>query len=119
MSGKVMGHVWDLDLPHSQMLVLLALADHADHQGENIHPSLGLVAWKVGYSKRQVQRVVRDLKREGLLIEVKPASNQKAVTYKINFATCRKKPPFMSSGDDKMSSISNDTGDTLTSQGVT
>lgn len=29
MSVKVMGQVWDLDLPHNKLLVLLAMADHA------------------------------------------------------------------------------------------
>jgi hypothetical protein len=32
MSGKIMGQVWDLALPHAELFVLLAMADHADHE---------------------------------------------------------------------------------------
>lgn len=64
-----MGKVWDLDLPHNQLLVLLALADHADHEGNNVYPSLGLVAWKTGYSEQQVRRILKLLVESGILIE--------------------------------------------------
>lgn len=77
-----MGKVWDLDLPHNQLLVLLALADHADHEGNNVFPSLGLVAWKTGYSEQQVRRVLRSLEKVGILqaVERKPG---KVTRYRI------------------------------------
>jgi len=82
MSGKIMGKVWDLDLPHNQLLVLLALADHADHEGNNVYPSLGLIAWKTGYSEQQVRRVLRSLEKIGILqtVERKPG---KVTRYRI------------------------------------
>ena len=63
-----MGGVWELDLDHRQKFVLLALADHADHNGGSVRPSVALIAWKTGYSKRQVQRIIRDLEEAGILV---------------------------------------------------
>ena len=68
MSGKVSGWVWDLDLPQNEKYVLLAYADHADHEGRNVFPSVGLVARKTGYSHRSIQRIVKDLKEKGYLV---------------------------------------------------
>lgn len=83
MSAKIMGRAWDLDLPHNQLLVLLALADHADHEGNNVYPSLGLVAWKTGYSEQQVRRVIRQLIDLKILIVVSKSPGR-AIKYKIN-----------------------------------
>ena len=91
MSGKIMGKVWDLDLPHNQLLILLALADHADHEGNNVYPSLGLVAWKTGYSEQQVRRVMRDLEKAGILkaTERKPG---KSARYRIDIEASIRSP---------------------------
>lgn len=62
MSVKVMGWVWDQDLPQNEKFVLLAYADHADHDGNNIYPSIDLIARKTGYSRRSIQRIVDRLK---------------------------------------------------------
>jgi hypothetical protein len=93
MSGKIMGQVWDLDLPHAHMLVLLALADHADHQGDNVYPGVGLVAWKCGYSLRQTQRIMDDLVARKLLIEVENDPGKRTV-YRINLAAGELKAPY-------------------------
>ena len=68
MSGKVSGWVWDTNLPQNEKYVLLAYADHADHEGNNIFPSVGLIARKTGYSHRSVQRIVIRLKEKGYLV---------------------------------------------------
>lgn len=78
-----MGLVWDLDLPHSKQLVLLAMADHADHKGENVFASIGLIAWKTGYSERQVQRIVHECERDGLLEKTAEATARRPATYRI------------------------------------
>lgn len=93
MSAKIMGQVWDLDISHASMLVLLAMADHADHEGRNIYPSVGLIAWKVGYSQRQVQRIIKALVAEGILIE---ESRQigKTTRYRINTSAAPQKQPY-------------------------
>jgi hypothetical protein len=94
MSAKASGRVWDLDLPHNKRLVLLAMADHADHEGRNIYPSTDLIAWKTGYSFRQVQRVIDTLIADGILVVVKPARQQKPATYALDFKAGVAKPPF-------------------------
>ena len=68
MSVKVMGMVWDLEIPRDEKFVLLAFADHADHDGLNVYPSYERVALKTGYSERQVKRIVARLKKRGALI---------------------------------------------------
>ncbi len=70
MSGKVSGWVWDQELPVNEKYVLLAYADHADHDGNNVFPSMGLMARKTGYHERHVKRITRVLERKGFLIPV-------------------------------------------------
>lgn len=96
MSAKAMGRVWDLDLPHNKRLVLLAMADHADHEGRNIYPSTDLIAWKTGYSYRQVQRVIDTLIADGILVIVKQARQQRPPTYDMDFHAGTIKQPFNS-----------------------
>jgi hypothetical protein len=43
MSAKQTGLVWELDLPHNEAWVLMAMADHADHDGHNV--SRGFRSW--------------------------------------------------------------------------
>lgn len=66
-----MGLVWGLDLPKPLKFTLLALADHADHDGGNARPSVGLLAWKTGDDRRTIQRHLRDLEALHL---IEPAS---------------------------------------------
>jgi len=68
MSVKIMGLVWDLDLPRDEKFVLLAYADHASHDGTNIYPSVSTIAEKTGYSERSVQLITRQLEERKLLI---------------------------------------------------
>jgi hypothetical protein len=44
MSAKQTGLVWELDLPHNEAWVLMAMADHADHDGQNVYPGIPLLA---------------------------------------------------------------------------
>lgn len=61
MSVKIMGLVWDADLDKDTKIILLAYADHADHEGGGVYPGVPLIAWKTGYSDRQVQRITHSL----------------------------------------------------------
>ena len=83
MSVRIMGQVWDLSLPHADKFVLLAMADHADHDGNNVYPSVRTVALKTGYSERQVQRVISSLETAGLLVAVQQRDGA-ATVYKID-----------------------------------
>ena len=57
MSVHIMGLIWNCELEQNVKYILLAYADHADHEGRSIYPSDALVAWKTGYSERQVIRI--------------------------------------------------------------
>lgn len=70
MSVRQMGLVWELDLPKPLKFLLLALADHADHQGDNAYPGIKLLAWKTGDSQRTVHRLLRQLEALALIEKV-------------------------------------------------
>lgn len=78
MSAKATGLVWDLPCPAkyndiefrpSHKFVLVAYADHADHNGKNIWPAIHTIHLKTGLDERTVQRITHDLQKIGLLIE--------------------------------------------------
>jgi hypothetical protein len=93
MSVKWTGKVWDLNLPHGEAWVLMAMVDHADHQGESIYPSVGLIAWKTGYSDRQVQRIIDRLISAGILVEDGKGSEGQA-KYRADFRKAKRKPEY-------------------------
>ena len=68
MSVKIMGMVFDLEMDPERKFVLLAYADHADHDGGSIFPAVARIAKKTGYSERTVQRSTRTLEEEGYLV---------------------------------------------------
>lgn len=68
MSVKMMGLVWDCNLPSNEKYILLAYADHADHDGGNIFPAVSRVAWKTGYDERTIQRATKQLIEKGVLV---------------------------------------------------
>ena len=89
MSVRVMSQVWDLKLPHASKFVLLAMADHADHDGNNVYPSVRTVALKTGYSVRQVQRIITALEADGLLVAMQQAAGA-ATVYRIETSDAEK-----------------------------
>lgn len=68
MSIRVMALVWDSNLRSMERLVLLAYADHADHDGNNVYPSLGTIARKTGLSRRSVMRIRTRLEDAGIMV---------------------------------------------------
>lgn len=87
MSVKIMGAIWDLDLPHELAWVLMAYADHADHDGRNCYPGTRLIAYKTGYSTRQVQRCTADLITRGLLaVERQGGGRGHATVYRLDIS---------------------------------
>ena len=77
MSVKAMGLVWDMECPKdwngitfspSHKFVLIAYADHADHNGRNIYPAVITIQHKTGYSERNVQYLTRGLEQLGILL---------------------------------------------------
>lgn len=77
MSGKAQGWAWDqvVAVP-ADKFVLLAYADHADHWGGNIFPSVGKIAEKTGLSRRQVQYATRRLEDAGMLVAVEACAGR-------------------------------------------
>lgn len=94
MSIKKMAEVWELDLPQNKLLVLLALADHANDEGRNVFPSVKRVAWKTGYSPRQIQRVLRQLEEDSLLIKESEGGGTQPRKYRIDTSAVPAKVPF-------------------------
>lgn len=94
MSGKITGAIYELDLPNNKQSILLAMGDHADHNGYNVRPSVGLIAWKTGYSERQVQRIIQSLRDDGILVPTKELKG-KPVEYWINIKAGKLKSPYV------------------------
>ena len=67
MSIRLMSAVWEWDLPTSEKMVLLIIADHADDSGRNAWPSVETVGRKAGVSARQARRLILALEERGLL----------------------------------------------------
>lgn len=67
MSVRMMGKVWELDLPQPLKLLALALADVADDEGGNIYPSKAFIAWKVGAHPKTIQRQLATLEELGIV----------------------------------------------------
>lgn len=92
MSIRVMSLIWDCDLPTSEKMVLLVIADHADDFGKNAWPSMRTIARKASMSERQAQRYVKSLvdrqilwceSQAGGLWDTRP--DRRPNRYSINF----------------------------------
>lgn len=94
MSAKVMGQVYDYVTSAREQAVLLALADHADHNGDNAFPSVALIAWKTGMSDRGVQLILARLRERSVLVEQRAAHAQRPRTYRIVLNALDPKPAF-------------------------
>lgn len=87
MSVKVSGLVWDHFPPDRDELVLaLALADEANHDGEDIFPGLPRLAKRTRLSIRTVRRQLRALERVQWLdcVEASTGGRNKPSRYRIN-----------------------------------
>ena len=91
-----MSDVWRLDLPTVEKLVLLALADHADDDGRSAYPSVARLAYKTSLTPRSVQRVLRRLEDQNLIVAVAHASGGrgKATEYAIFVSAGEPMLPF-------------------------
>lgn len=99
MSVKIMGQVWELALETSQQIVLLAMADHADHDGRNVFPSTALIAWKTGLSERHTRRVIDQLAEMNILQVAKKRPGMTTI-YHIHCENGTPKQPLKRVSDD-------------------
>jgi len=83
MSVKVMGTVWDTDLPPNQKLVLLAYADAAEHDGTRSYPGYERLVEMTGYSRAQLHRITNLLLESGRLVQVKPGHRGQRAEYAV------------------------------------
>lgn len=96
MSSKQTGRVWDHKFSKAQQSIMLAMADHANHDGTGIRPSVARIAWKTDYSERHVQRIIRQLEKVGVLVLVRkedPAGGL-AREYRFDWGKAKRKPDF-------------------------
>jgi hypothetical protein len=95
VSIRLMSQVWALDLTQQKKIILLALADHADDEGY-CFPSIRRVAWKTGYSRRSVQRIIRSLEESEIVHVSKdaPGTPGKPRVYLLELGNAPKLPPF-------------------------
>lgn len=96
MSIKVMDMVWKSDLPHNEKFVLLCLADWSNDEGESIYPSVSHIAWKTGYSARNVKELLAILKEKGILSWDSRASKYGTNLYVIDLDRLPTRPAFNS-----------------------
>jgi len=87
-----MSQVWELDLPPTEKLLLLCLADFASDDGENVYPSVATMTRKSSMSERTVRRSLRDLEAHGLL-EVLDAAPGRVRRYAIRPGGASVAPP--------------------------
>jgi DNA-binding MarR family transcriptional regulator len=68
VSVKWIEAAFKVDVTPSQKLVLLVLANHADHDGHNAWPSVRTMCSKSSLSERSVHRTLRELRDCGLIV---------------------------------------------------
>lgn len=83
MSVKVMAEVWELDLPATEKLVLLAMADHAHDDGTHVYPTVFKICAKTSLSERAVRGILGRLRDRGLLVVQKKATRYTPTIYRI------------------------------------
>lgn len=98
MSGKVSGLVLD-HLPgddHVQLVVALVLADAADHDGQNVRPSVARIARLARVAERTVQYHLRQFECDGFLALVRPGGGRgRPAEYRIDLGWLRAQPAIL------------------------
>jgi hypothetical protein len=85
MSVVVMELAWYVGgLTPAQKAVLVALADHADDNGNQVYPAVERICIKTSYAERTVRRALADLRNMGLIHVVKEATYHASTEYKLD-----------------------------------
>jgi hypothetical protein len=80
MSIRIMAAAWKQPLPATRKIVLLALADNANDQGE-CYPSISTIAEKSSLAERTVFKCIDDLEADGYLSKILRAG--RSTIYRI------------------------------------
>jgi DNA-binding Lrp family transcriptional regulator len=91
VSIKIISAVWAIELHGSDLLVLLALADHARDDGTSCYPSVNRIAWMTSLSVRTVQYALRRLQKSGLIEQVAKARRHRPTEYAIHLERGKRK----------------------------
>jgi Helix-turn-helix domain len=75
-----MSAIFERDLPPTEKLVLLAMADHARDDGTGCYPSIATLSRKTSLSIRAVQKTMRGLEAAGYLISHGKSRGGRGVT---------------------------------------
>ncbi|HEV7458885.1 MAG TPA: helix-turn-helix domain-containing protein [Roseococcus sp.] len=81
MSIQAIAWAWAIRTTPTRKLVLLALADHADQNGE-CYPSLARIAAHTGLSERGIRIALREMEADGT-IETKHGGGNRASVYRL------------------------------------
>lgn len=81
MSIALMTHAWKLGIPSGQKMVLLALCDNANDQGE-CYPSVSMLIEKCSMSERTIQGHISDLEKQGFV--TRNMRSGRATLYRID-----------------------------------
>lgn len=122
MSIRLMTDAWQLLMPATKKMVLLALCDHANDEGGSLHPSIKSISIKASISERQAQRIIHALIEDGFLSVVgnefggAPGATRR---YQINLKKLKTGDTHVTG--DKMSRVTNttETGDICDMRRVT
>ena len=120
VSILIMSEVWKhAPADKGDLLILLALADHADDDGR-CFPSISRLAEKGRMSERNVKRCLRALEECGVVKTETGAGPKGCNVYIVDVDAMRDMPKTTACGDDKMSPHEDEAGgDKTGTQGVT
>ena len=96
MSVRMMTAVFALDVPPLEELLLIALADHADDDGNNVWPTISYLAWKTNLTDRGVRKMMARFRDTGVLTAVdrEGGGRRRSVIYQLNLDPLPRKQPF-------------------------
>ena len=110
MSIRLMAKVWTKGFTRRQLAVMLVLTDHANDKGESVRPSVDLVAWKTGYSKRTVQEILAELRDAEVIVIAREARQHRPREYRIDLSKAPDKTAFVSGRERAKDAGSNSRG---------
>lgn len=84
MSIRLMSLIFESNLPTSEKIIMLAMADYASDSGESIFPSIATISRKTSLSESGVHNLIRSLLHKKYLILVGKGGGRKTNLYKIN-----------------------------------
>ena len=85
MSIGLMQAAFNLVIPSTDKFVLVALANHAHHDGTGAYPSVARLARQTSFSERCVQKALRRLEKASLIVPIGSVQGGRGdtVEYKI------------------------------------